>query len=354
VTGDSMERLFYVILHENPDPAKLAAAGLPQPLIDLILRCTAKRPEDRLQSFSAIKQVLLGISSDVRAGAPAAPAPVQPARPPESGNGLKMGPIIGAGLVALALGGVGIWMVVKGREAKTPEPPKTAGKKELPATLTGKGGDMMLVPGGEFLFGSARTPVKVPGFYIDETEVPVKAYQEFAGAAGRALPDGNAPDKPMLPVVNVSFNDARDFCQWAGKRLPGEFEWEKAARGGDGRSFPWGNSSEASNAVVAESNAKEPAVVDSFEHAKSPNKTVHMTGNVWEWVERPHTPSVMAVETFGKVLKPAPTANEPWHYIKGGAFDKPMAQGVGYEWSSVPARMVSPTIGFRCAQDLPE
>ena len=91
VTGDSMERLFYVILHENPDPAKLVAAGVPQPLIDLILRCTAKKPEDRLQSFSAIKQVLIGIASDSGPGAAAPKA----ASKPVASSGLKLGPIIG-------------------------------------------------------------------------------------------------------------------------------------------------------------------------------------------------------------------------------------------------------------------
>jgi serine/threonine-protein kinase len=345
VTGDSMERLFYVILHENPDPAKLVAAGVPQPLIDLILRCTAKKPEDRLQSFSAIKQVLIGIASDSGPGAAAPKA----ASKPVASSGLKLGPIIGVAAAAVLLGGGAIWYLMQSRK-------KPAAPTDMPAMLTARGGDMVLVAAGEFLFGSARTAVKTPAFYIDRTEVPVKAYQEFAAAAGRTLPAGNAADKPMLPVVNVSFNDASDFCKWAGKRLPGEFEWEKAARGGDGRSFPWGSKEDPENANVAESAKKfgeAATVVDSLEHAKSPFGTLHMTGNVWEWVERPHTPSVIAVESFAKILNPPPTANEPWHYIKGGAFDRPLASGVAFEWSSVPARMASPTIGFRCAQDPP-
>ncbi|MBM3752981.1 MAG: hypothetical protein FJW38_03275 [Acidobacteria bacterium] len=351
VTGDSMERLFYVILHENPDPAKLVAAGLPQALIDLIMRCTAKKPEERLQSFSAIKQVLIGIaSSEVPAGAPAAP---KAASKPVEGSGLKMGPIVAVAAVAVLVGGGAIWYLMQDR--KKPAEEKKA-STELPALLTAKGGDMVLVAAGEFLFGSARSPVKTPAFYIDKTEVPVKAFQEFAAASGRTLPTGNAADKPMLPVVNISFDDASDFCKWAGKRMPGEFEWEKAARGGDGRAFPWGSKEDPENANVEESAKKfgeAPTVVDSLEYAKSPFGALHMTGNVWEWVERPHTPSVNAVESFAKVLKPAPTPSEPWHYIKGGAFDRPLASGVAFEFSSIPARMTSPTIGFRCAQDAP-
>lgn len=343
VTGDSMERLFYAILHENPDTSKLHAAGLPPALIDLILRCTAKKPEERLQGFGQVRQALAAILSAPQAGASAAATPGS-ANGPQPSSGVNPA-LIAAAIAGLLIVGGGAYYALSGSKPAQPERP--AGP---PATLAAKGGSMGLIPAGEFLFGSARSPVKLPAFYMDMTEVSNKAYREYASATSHALPNGFAAESPNLPVTNVSFNDAKDFCSWAGKRLPDEREWEKAARGADGRNYPWGNDEVAANANAA---GKAAAPVESFDAGASPYKMLHMTGNVWEWIDHPHTPSAQAIASFGKLLTPPPTASEPWHYIKGGAFDRALAEGITYEWSSVPGRFASPTIGFRCAQDLP-
>lgn len=352
VTGDSMERLFYVILHENPDPSKLYAAGLPKSLAELILRCTAKKPEERVQGFAVIRQTLQRIIEEVKSGAAASPAGMPQAAavaagkaPAGAGGAKSMMPLIAGGIGALVLVAGGLWYFL-GRG-----PAATGTGSAPPAVLTAKGGNMGLIPAGEFLFGSARSPVKLPAFYMDITEVSNRAYREFATATSRALPDGFAADGPELPVVNVRYTDAKDFCTWAGKRLPDEREWEKAARGTDGRNYPWGN---AETPGMANVSSKGLAPVNSFDAGASPYKILHMTGNVWEWIDHPHTPSAQAVSSFASALKPPPTAGEPWHYIKGGAFDRSLAEGVAYEWSSVPGRLANPSIGFRCAMDLPE
>jgi len=362
VTGDSMERLFYMILHENPDPAKLANAKLPPALIDLIIRCTSKKPENRIQSFGAVRQILLAVMAELRGGPQATmpmaaatgqntvkTAPPGPAPAPAS-SGIKLGPVIGIGVAVAVVAGIGIFMLTKKPAEVTPPPPPPA-SKERAKTLDAKGGKLILVPAGEFLFGSSRSPVKLPAFYIDETEVSNKAYRDYATATNHALPDGFPADSPELPVVNVSFADARAFCNWAGKRLPDEREWEKAARGADGRNYPWGNNEDPALANVK---SKALAPVNSFAPGASPYKVLNLTGNAWEWIDHPHTPSGQAITSFGKILKPPPTANEPWHYIKGGAFDRSLAESVVYEWSSIPGRFTSPAIGFRCAMDLPE
>lgn len=358
VTGDSMERLFYVILHENPDPAKLAASGVPNRLSNLILRCCAKKPEDRIQSFSAIRDELVAILDEAKGGSPSAASVAATARGTatsgkQPATGVGMGAMAAIGVLVLALVGAGAWYVLKDKTA-IDDAAKKQGTGELPATLTAKGGDMVLVPAGEFLYGSARSPMKIAPYYIDLTEVPTSAYQEFAATTGRKMPTGLSVDAPDLPASNISYFDAKDFCAWAGKRLPNEWEWEKAARGSDGRSYPWGNDDDPTNAAVADNkSSKGPMPVNSQPQGASVYKALHMTGNVWEWIERPHTPSVMAVESFGALLKPAPTANEPWHYIKGGAYDRKLAEGVVFEFVSVPARFTSASVGFRCAQDPP-
>ena len=159
---------------------------------------------------------------------------------------------------------------------------------------------MVLVPAGEFTMGSPtgdvdeRPPhqVYLDSFLIDKHEVTVGQYAEFLQQAG-----GNAPSdwKTMnqlshkkRPVSNVDWADAAAYCKWAGKRLPTEAEWEKAARGTDGRLYPWGNepptTRHANYGQSGSINNGALAPVGSFEEGKSPYGVYDMAGNVWEWV----------------------------------------------------------------------
>ncbi|HKO30688.1 MAG TPA: SUMF1/EgtB/PvdO family nonheme iron enzyme [Nitrospiraceae bacterium] len=158
---------------------------------------------------------------------------------------------------------------------------------------------MALVPAGEFMMGSNLADDEMPvhrvylnAFYMDKYEVTVGQYAKYLEATDMEEPPDwaimNQPQHQKRPVVNVDWEDAVMHCKWAGKRLPTEAEWEKAARGSDGRIYPWGN--EAPTRLHANYGRKEwnnhlaLVPVGSFEEGKSPYGIYDMAGNAWEWV----------------------------------------------------------------------
>jgi formylglycine-generating enzyme required for sulfatase activity len=192
-------------------------------------------------------------------------------------------------------------------QAKLPRPRSGAGSKHL--TSAGADGgmtetdrldmQMVLVPAGKFTRGSNlgddEKPIKqiyLNAFYMDKFEVTVGQYARYLEATDMEEPPDwstmNQPQHLRRPVVNVSWEDAVNYCKWAGKRLPTEAEWEKAARGTDGRIYPWGN--EAPTRLHANYGRKDwddhqaLAPVGSFEAGKSPYGIYDMAGNAWEWV----------------------------------------------------------------------
>jgi formylglycine-generating enzyme required for sulfatase activity len=162
---------------------------------------------------------------------------------------------------------------------------------------------MILVPAGEFLFGSdaqekfaesdelPQRVVQLPDFYIDQFEVSNIEYKRFIDDTRYPPPpswsDGKyAEDADFYPVFEVSWWDAMAYARWAGKRLPTEAEWEKAARGGDGRRFPWGNEFDESLANAGDGYAP----VTAYLEGASPFGVVNMCGNVAEWTASPYEP----------------------------------------------------------------
>ena len=160
--------------------------------------------------------------------------------------------------------------------------------------LTGKdGAPMVLVPAGEFLYGDNNQRMTLSAFYMDKYEVTTKLYAEFLQATSRKAPDYwdeiseiSAGD---LPVIGVDWDDADSYCRYYGKRLPAEQEWEKAARGTDGRNYPWGNEEPTSRHANFKkfSSFRQGystlASVESYESGKSPYGIYNMAGNVSEW-----------------------------------------------------------------------
>lgn len=246
-----------------------------------------------------------------------------------------------AAFTLLAIGGA-VWLAMRPHA----EAPKTTAG--LHATLETKTGPMVLVPAGSFLFGTDRKPVELPAYYIDQTEVTNGAYAQFCSAVNHPLPAGFPQSRPEYPVVNVSIVDARDFARWAGKRVPNNREWEKAARGTDGRAYPWGDQPDASKANVSTS-VVTPA--NAFPAGASPCGALQMSGNVWELIDEPVQPSAAAIAHFSQLLGRPVTGQEPWVSIRGGSFHESITQAVVYDSASLPATQTSEWIGFRCVRD---
>ena len=150
---------------------------------------------------------------------------------------------------------------------------------------------MVLVPEGAAVLGGVGhssmpgpATFRLPAFWIDRTEVTVAQYAAFVRATGRPPPlfaDDPAFNRATQPVTGVTWADADAYCRWAGKRLPSEVEWEKAARGTDGRLYPWGDAPELWRAHLT---GEAPVDVGSRPGDASPYGVLDMAGNVSEWV----------------------------------------------------------------------
>lgn len=157
------------------------------------------------------------------------------------------------------------------------------------STRAADGMTMMYVPAGEFIMGGGgennalpEQKVTLDAFWIDRTEVTNTMYAKCLGA-GCTNPASSKRSSKYAnhPVVLVEWADAQDYCTWAGGRLPTEAEWEKAARGTDGRVYPWGNGNDTANYYMY---ASEPSQVGSFPSGASPYGALDMMGGVGEWV----------------------------------------------------------------------
>ena len=150
------------------------------------------------------------------------------------------------------------------------------------------GKEMVRVPAGKFLYGNEKEERELPEFWIDKTPVTNAEYARFVAATGHKPPQhwkGKTPPEEIVdhPVVNVSRHDAVAYAEWAGKRLPTEEEWEKAARGTDGREYPWGDWEEGRCNTKEAGIGNTTPVGQYSPDGDSPYGCVDMAGNVLEW-----------------------------------------------------------------------
>ena len=216
---------------------------------------------------------------------------------------------------------------------------------------------MVYVPAGEFLMGrtedniNPRAPqhtVYLDAFWVDRTEVTHAQYSQCLAAGACTAPGGTRWQESKYadhPVVNVDWAQAQAYCAWAGGRLPTEAEWEKAARGTDGRLYPWGNEApdaQRANFIV---HVGDTTPVGNYPTGASPYGALDMAGNVWEWTADWYEAGYYA---NSPAANPPGPASGNYRVLRGGGWDS-YVRGL-----RVATRIyLDPTlwdlrIGFRC------
>jgi formylglycine-generating enzyme required for sulfatase activity len=235
--------------------------------------------------------------------------------------------------------------------------------REKTASIQSHEGSMAVVPAGEFIMGSSmgeadEQPVHwvyVGTFFMDTYQVSVSQYASFLDATSQEAPPDwsimNRSQHQKRPIANVDWPEAKAYCTWAGKRLPTEAEWEKAARGTDGRTYPWGNEHPTKFfANVSRDNWNNHSAltpVGTFEEGKSPYGIYDMAGNVWEWVNDWYDPDYYKTSPSKNPTGPSTGESK---VIRGGSW------GSGPDALRAANREIhSPSIrglgtGFRCAK----
>ncbi len=208
--------------------------------------------------------------------------------------------------------------------------------------------NMVLIPGGAVGDKKSAQP-EVRSFLIDKFEVTNAWYAAFVRATGDAEPPFWKRPRfsgPHLPVVGVTWNEARDYCNWAGKRLPTEAEWEFAARGNNRRHrYPWGNKFEERNVVFGlRPDRGGPKAVGRRPGGASAHGVEDLSGNVWEWVQD-------AFRSDPAKSRPVVRDGTVFRTLRGGSWvNSKWAMMVGSRTGDVPGRRL-PVYGFRCAAD---
>ena len=236
----------------------------------------------------------------------------------------------------------------------------------LPAALLGQdGAPMVLVPAGEFTMGSEQgdddeQPVHRVGldsFYLDTFEVTNGRFAKFVAAIQSEPPWGFADQEtPVVqadrPVRWVNWLEATGYCLWAGKRLPTEAEWEKAARGPDGRTYPWGNEPPtAAHAVFGLTEGAETVSSIGNRHLGSSPYGVHdLAGNLYEWVTDWYDEAFYARQPARNPRGPVEGTTK---VQRGGSYiNGPYRLRSAFRTKDDPTEH-DPHVGFRCAQDTP-
>lgn len=267
-------------------------------------------------------------------------------------------------------------------ETSAPSPTATVALAGGATQVSDQDGMLLVyVPAGEFVLGSRpddigadedefpQRTIYLDAFWIDQTEVTNAMYAAFLNETGghitgepawlnsvketvQIIEDGGQW-LPIVglenhPVVEVTWYGAEAYCTWAGRRLPTEAEWEKAARGSDGRTYPWGEEIDCSKALYGNCPESHTIPVGSLPGGASPYGTLDMAGNVWEWVADWYTP-----DAYAKIPDTNPTGPETGtvHVVRGGSFDYNAKHNRATDRRNDGPANSSYDYGFRCVMN---
>jgi formylglycine-generating enzyme required for sulfatase activity len=198
---------------------------------------------------------------------------------------------------------------------------------------------MVLVPAGTFKFGHEEREVFLDTFYVDKLPVTNEEYQRFVRETGYRPPryaEDERLNRPDMPVVGVSLADAKQYARWAGKEIPTERQWEKAARGTDGRPYPWGNDPPGASDACFGLDAREgkPVAVGQALRNVSPFGVLDTCGNIWEWTTSPYA------------------KGSEYRVVRGGSYNDPVGLlRLDFRLEAHPKDKCE-AIGFRCVKNI--
>jgi serine/threonine-protein kinase len=300
---DSHFALMMAHVREAPmSPASLRA-DVPKPLVELIMQALSKQPEQRPRDC---REFYDRLSSALDGFAQSAPATDVPANVPDA-----------------------------------------------------DGGELLLVPAGFFGMGQERRAVYLDAFYIDRFPVTNQQFAKFLSVTDHKpthnfmaqFHDGRVPPELALhPAVHVSWFDARAYAQWAGKTLPSEAQWEKSARGTDGRKYPWGKSAPDATRANYGLTRRGTVPVGSFPAGASPYGVEDLAGNVWEWCEDLDAQDFYAHGPSHNPCNHGDLTTRGRRVVRGGSFMYDAHSVRTFSRSSFEPQLGSQGIGFRCVR----
>jgi formylglycine-generating enzyme required for sulfatase activity len=380
-----------ILIKQATDPLPRAskfAPGLPQSIENILLKALVKDPRERYSDMDALVKALEGVLEGK--GAPrkeAAPSRKAIARRPEVAfPRIPRRTIITGGLIILGIAlAAAIIPFIKLLPAEvlpsaapndtatplpsstptitsTPETTNTPSASPTPTPGIGStwvrpadGMEMVYVPEGEFTMGSNDGPaneqpvhqVYLDAYWIDHTEVTNAMYAKCV-ADGKCTNPGTSvrsSEYANHPVTGLKWEDAQSYCTWAEGRLPTEAEWEKAARGTDGRIYPWGNDTGSGKYYLIDGGSKP---VGSYPSGASPYGAMDMIGGAFEWVMDWYSASYYADSPS---TNPQGPVGGDYHVLRGGSWGnngnnlRASSRRVGFVHTSM-----GDVFGFRCSR----